>query len=332
MALLLMDGFDIGDTAVKWPQSAQGGSSSTTTRFGTGRSFLLNNFVYQLYKVVTTSTTLYMGAAVRISAADTNVFMGLGADWQTSPFTHHNLRITGNTTLALYTGNTLLTTYTHTSAFPGGWFYFELGGTLATSGGTAIVRIDGATVINFTGNTKSGGTSTSFDHVTLKGDNSGGKYVDDVYVCDGTGSSPYNTFLGEVRVHSITPSAAGSSTQWTPDTGSNYARVNEIPYSASNYIQSSTVGQRDTYTMTDLPANTGTVLAVQNNIMAKKTDATVVGVKTALKSGASVYYGSTYNLSSNDTVYSDLRTTDPNTATAWTSAGVNALEAGIEVA
>jgi hypothetical protein len=97
-------------------------------------------------------------------------------------------------------------------------------------------------------------------------------------------------------------------------------------------VTSSTVGQRDTYVLTDLPATVGTVYAVQNNVIAKRADATFVSLKPALKSGASVYYGTTVSLGVSDSVLQDLRTIDPSTAVSWTASGVNALESGFEVA
>ena len=194
------------------------------------------------------------------------------------------------------------------------------------------MRINGATIINFSGSTRASGTDTTFDQFALYRAPGTSTAWDDLYICDDSGSAPYNNFLGEIRVYSLSPTGAGSSTQWTPDSGSNYARVNEVPYSAANYVQSGASGQRDTYVMADLPASVGAVLAVQNNVIAKRTDASPVSVKPAIKSGASVYYGSPIALTTNDTTLTDLRITDPNTSAAWTAGGVNALEGGFEVA
>lgn len=329
MALLFMDGFEAADAPLKWPLT-YGGLTSTTTRFNTGRSWQVNNYTYYLSRNIPASTAVYFGAAIRVPAADSTQLLALGADNGT--FVHLNIRITGTTTLALYSGNTLLGSYNHTSAFPGNWYYYELGGTVATSGGTATVRLDGTTVISFTGNTKTGGTSSNIDMVRVQGDNSGGKYVDDVYVCDGTGAAPHNTFLGDVKVTSLVPNAAGASTQFTPSTGANYTTVDELPYSATDYVSSGTSGQRDTYALTDLAATAGTVYGVQSNIIAKKTDAAPIALKPAVKSGASVYYGTTGNLSSNDSILIDTRMTNPATGAAWSITEVNSLEAGFEVA
>jgi hypothetical protein len=108
--------------------------------------------------------------------------------------------------------------------------------------------------------------------------------------------------------------------------------VDELPYSATDYVTSGTTGNRDTYTLTDLPATVGTIFAVQNNVIAKKTDATNIALKPAVRSGGTVYYGTATNLSTSDATLMDLRTADPATAVSWTATNVNALEAGFEVA
>ena len=43
--------------------------------------------------------------------------------------------------------------------------------------------------------------------------------IDDLYICDGTGSAPHNTFLGDCRVDTLLPTADGTAQQWTPSTG-----------------------------------------------------------------------------------------------------------------
>jgi hypothetical protein len=214
------------------------------------------------------------------------------------------------------------------------WYFIEVKANINSTTGNVIVKINGQQVINFTGNTKNGGTANTIDAVELirAVDQDGNNTYDDFYICDGTGSAPYNTFLNEIRIHALTPNAAGSSTQFTPSAGANYTAVDELPYSATDYVSSGTVGFRDTYQLSDLPAGAGTVYAVQNVIIAKKTDAATIALRPAIKSGASVYYGTSAFLGGSDWAIQDLRTTDPNTSVSWTASGVNALEAGFEVA
>jgi hypothetical protein len=325
MALLFMDGFDLGDfTAKGWT----GGGTSASTRFGVGRS-LANPGMIRF----TASSQVFVGYAVQMGGYSSN-FNGYRFALHTDNGTTTHLRLYFNPTVQLYRNDgTLLASGTMpANANPiNSWIYVEVSATIADAGGTCEVRVNGVTVINFTGDTRSGGTSTNIDSISQAQYDIGSVW-DDLYVCNSIGSAPHNTFLGEIRIHSLSPNAAGSSTQWTPDTGTNFSRVNEVPYSAANYVQSGTSGQRDTYLIADLPASAGSVLAVQNNVIAKKTDVAPISIKPAIKSGASVYYGTTTALTVGDTTTMDLRVIDPNTSSAWTPSGVNALEGGFEVA
>ena len=63
-----------------------------------------------------------------------------------------------------------------------------------------------------------------------------------------------------------------------------------------------------------------------------KSDATAGSSKLAVRSGGSMYYGSTRTLTTTYTGYYDLFETDPATAAQWLVANVNAMETGMEVA
>ena len=324
MALLFIDGFDVGDAGAKGWTS---GSSSTVTRFGVGRSLVQPGTL-----AFTPANKVFIGFAYKLDGY-TNNFNG----WLIAIYTTDgvmqlsvNIDITG---VILARSNSLaIATGTIPAPISGlGWNYFEISAYIHDTLGTCEIRINGQTIINYSGDTRASGSATQIGFLS-QNTYTVGKYYDDLYICDDSGSAPYNTFLGDVRVHTAVPNGAGSSTQWTPDSGANYSRVNEIPYSAANYTQSNTVGQRDTYAMGDLPAAVGTILAVQTNVVAKKTDAGTLNIKTALKSGASVYYGAIGVLSPNDATYRDLRIIDPATSGTWTASAVNSIEAGMEVA
>lgn len=330
MALLFMDGFDTADYATKWIYPGGNLASSTTTRFGTGRSIAFGGASTSgtLQKSFTAVSQIFAGIAVSSTSYGNGHFLRLFGD--SGATQHLGLQFVNATTLGLFRGSTQIATATVPNMAGGAWLYVEIMGTLSDTVGTCKVRVDGTEVINFSGDTKNAGTNSTIDAVILGSWT--GHTVDDFYICDSSGGAPYNTFLGDVRVVTLSPTAAGSSTQLTPDTGSNYARVNEIPYSASNYVSGSTPGLRDTYTIGDLPAGVATVHAVQHNIIAKRTSTGAIAVKPAIKSGASVYYGTTTSMTTSDVTISDLRITDPNTAAAWTVSGVNALESGLEIA
>lgn len=330
MAVLFMDGFDVFDAAAKWAVVSGTPTSQTTTRFSTGRALTLaGNPTAAIARAIPPCAQVFVGAAwySASSGANSTVFV-LRSDGGLT--THLQLWWNAaNTTLVLASG-TGTTLASVALALPTAWgSYIEMSATIATSGGTAEVRINGSTVLTFTGNTRNGGTSTNIDTIALTGTFvSGNANVDDLYVCDGTGAAPFNTFLGDTQVLTLSPTGAGSATQMTPDSGANYARVNEIPYSAANYVHTGTSGNTDTYAMADLPSAANVAQAVQSCTVVKKTTSGPVHVKTALKSGASTYAGVSTLIRTNDTTVTDIWTTDPATSSAWTIAAVNALEAG----
>ena len=336
MALLFMDGFDVGDFTTKWV--AVSSASSTTTRFNSGRSMLLDNYNNRLEKSFSASSEVYFGAAIMYSNATFRDPISI--DNSTISFygdsgTVRHVSITTNSLgqWVAYRGTTQIG-ITAPQLVAGIWNFVEVRVSISDTVGRCVLNINGTTLIDFTGDTKNAGTNTTVDKVRLSGiSNFGtGQYYDDLYICDSTGSAPYNTFLGDTRVVTISPTSAGSTTQLTPDSGSNYARVNEIPYSSANYVSGSTPALRDTYTMSDLPANVATIYGVQNNVVAKRTSTGAIAIKPAIKSGAGVYYGSQTPVITTDVTYSDLRTSDPNTSAAWTVSGVNNLESGLEIA
>ncbi len=336
MALLWMDGFDAGDCNAKgyvgsWQAT---GSSSPNTRYGTGRWAAIvavgNVTVYK--SLATPVNKIYTGfawASNAINAAGSRPRMGIGGDGGGN--THLSITF-NNGNVNLYRGDFATFITSATGNFAVNTFYFmEISATIHDTTGTCEIRINGNTIINYTGDTRNGGGST-IDKVfftALSGDN---LYIDDFYICDDSGSAPHNNFLGDVRVYTMSPSAAGNSTQFTPSTGANYTTVDEIPYSTSDYVTAVAPTTKDTYTMSDLPASAATIFGVQTNVIAKKTDAGAISLKPIVRSGSTDYSGTTTSLSPTVATISDLRYQDPATSTAWTAGGVNAMETGMEVA
>jgi hypothetical protein len=223
---------------------------------------------------------------------------------------------------------TQLATYTIPTSVQNRWVYYEVYFKIADSGGRCLVKMDGVTVIDFTGDTKNAGTSTNVAMVNFGGTGgSTASFIDDVYVCDGLGSRN-NTFLGEVRVLPMVTTGAGSSTQFTPTSGSNWDTVNDTG-TDTTYNSSFTPGQRDTYNVTDV--SVATVVGVQTSTRVKKLDVGSGLIKPAIKSGSTVAYGTTQSALSTAYTYLDLWETDPNTSAAWTQSAINALEIGAEI-
>jgi len=124
----------------------------------------------------------------------------------------------------------------------------ELYAKIAASGGVLQVRVNGATVLTFNGNTKK--TANSFVNLQMLCAAGGGAhYFDDFYMLDTTAPAPLNTFLGNGRIQTDGPNADSASTglnQWafTTPQGTDYGNAANIPANAAQFNSSSTVGQR----------------------------------------------------------------------------------------
>ncbi len=365
MSLLFIDGFDAKDTLTKWqhyfPSGPGGLSYGATTRFGTGYAVSTaptDSGGYGVIRTFTASSQVFVGAAVQSGYGGFNYgppFHILAGD-QSATF--HLYLMTNNLgAVQLWRGDghsgsisypqwvpngTMLATSSNGVLNPSIWRYVEMSATIDSSVGTVQVRVDGTQVINFTGNTRNGGTSATIDtfminslslyYTTFNIFYPGSPVYDDLYVCNSLGSTN-NTFLGDVRVQTLMPNAAGSSTQLTP-TGSanNYANVSEVPDNIATYNASSTIGQRDTYALPDLLATTGSVFGVQQIMTAMRADAGSGSIKTAQKSGATISYGPVRSLGAAPNTYVEMYEQNPATSSAYTVSQVNGLEAGAEIA
>jgi hypothetical protein len=227
----------------------------------------------------------------------------------------------------------------------GAWNYLEcFSGPLNATTGHVIVRVNGATVIDFTGNTLGGGTVDDtpgpLQYISVYVTSIAGQLntnpVDDLYICTDAGSAPYNGFLGDCKVETLIPSNNGTFSQLLGSDGNstdNYQLVDEQPPAVADYVGSATVGQRDTYAFTDLVTTSGTVHAVQTMAYALKSDAGTGNIKTVqrLGSGTERVSSSIALPSTAGWVTAGPQTTDPAGA-AWTIGNVNASEFGVEVA
>lgn len=327
MALLFMDGFDAGDAAQKW-NTVVGGSSNTDTRFSVGRSWNLSSTGDALTLTFGQKSQIFLGFALKCVSVANGRFLDIKSD--SGATTHLSLAFPTSTSIDLMRGTSTVIASASLSQ-PLTWgTYIELSATVADAGGTCVVKANGVTLINFTGDTKNAGTGSWVDTITIiKATGfTPNIFVDDFYLCDSIGSAPYNTFLGDVRVHTVVPTGAGSSTQFTPSSGANYTTVDELPYSAADYVYG-TAGQQDLYATSDLPGGTGVIYGVQTNAVVKKTDAGNISARSAVKSGATTYYGTTTVIGTSDQVVTRIDQTNPATASAWTSGEVNGIEIGI---
>jgi hypothetical protein len=339
MALLFMDGFDGGDMSSKWTSGNLG--ANATTRFGTGRS--LSGSFASMTKTIPATSQIFVGYATMFNGGNHSVIMALYGDSGTVAHLalYHN---TSTYQLELrrgtnWNGGTLLGTTT-TRLFPNCWNYVEISATISDTVGSVQVRLNGSTTpeITFSGDTRNGGVSTNIDmlYFSTWGDigngGVGSGFIDDVYIADATGTTN-NTFLGDVRVHSLAPTGNGTDSGLTGSDGNqvnNYLLANTMPVQTTTYNGAQFAG-RDTYQMADLPATVANIFAVQNNVSAAKNNNNSAVAKSVLRLGGNFYYSSQLGITTAYRDYPVLYELNPNSGITWTAADVNGAESGLEV-
>lgn len=327
MALIEFHGNAASDHALHWVGA---GASAYTHRGGAayGTPWTIPNSS-TMSRAYTPMTKVFMGWAWT-SANFTSISMSLCSD---SNVTQQITVVQTSSAITIRRGNAggaVLGTFNFTS-IPTLWYHIQVEAVIDDSAGVVKVRLNDQEVLTYSGDTKFGTGNSTIDGVWFSQSGNSSGSVCDYWICDDTGSAPFNTYLGDLRVTKHRPSAAGTTTQFTPDSGSNYARVNEAPYSAVNYVSSVTSGHKDTYAMDDLPASISTVYALKVSAVAKNPDGGTPQLRTVVRTNSTDYANATYtNLGGSDSVITNIWTQNPNTSASWTPTQVNAMEAGMQ--
>lgn len=227
----------------------------------------------------------------------------------------------GTTATVLGTGTQVLATGSH--------YYIEAKVTIDDTGGVAIVRVDEITDINLsTQDTRNGGNAT-LDTIDFVINTGTGQRIDDIYVCDTTGSSPTNTFLGRIRVETLFVTT-DNAVAFTPLSSTNASNVDEVQMdSDTTYNSSASTGQVDTFNHGSLSSTPSTVHAAIVSATMRKDDATVQTVRTKLISGATTSNGTSQSPATAYQRVQNMYLTDPNDG-AWTATTINATKIGYE--
>lgn len=157
--------------------------------------------------------------------------------------------------------------------------------------------------------------------------------VDDLYVCDGTGTIN-NSFLGDVGVQCLFPSAGGQVDNFTPNpsTDHNWQCVSENPPDDdSTYVSSSVAGTIDLYKITQLPSGSEQVVAVQIVACGRKDDTNTRVLGIGFGDGSSHVFDTGWALGTSYQMYTQPYDQDPITNSAWTVSSVNSGQIGVKV-
>jgi hypothetical protein len=346
MALLFCDSFDHYSSAQagrKWTEIHSSIVINTTNgRRSTGSLRNDNSTTRYARKTLgTNAATLIVGFAIKITGGITTagyIFaMGdAGADQMT-------LLINTDATISVRRSTTNVATSAAALNVSGAYQYLEFK-VVHSATGSYEVRLNGSNILSASGvdttsTTNNYANQISFFHRAtnaLTGFGAGTSVdIDDVYVCDGTGSAN-NDFLGDVRVDAFLPNGNGNSSQLVGSDGNstdNYLLVDESPATDNtDYVESSTVSNKDTYSFANMAHTPATINGVQINLQAVKTDAGFRSMQPVIRSGGSDTDGAARALGTSYLILSEIAETDPNTAAAWTQSGFDNAEFGAKVA
>lgn len=216
------------------------------------------------------------------------------------------------------------------------WHHIEMKATArSNTTGNVEVRLNSCPIIK-ADSVKTSSTSNYYTRVSI-GDtrsveSSGGSRFESFYVCDATGSVN-NDFLGPSYAEVLFPN--GDDTVNFATTGNTSNHFENVGYSdamwTSDYIEDSTTGNRDIFTLEDVSYNYPTVHGVLGSVLCE-------GISSGQNYHIVVDSNGTETESSNLAAAVSTNATgqfivelDPDTSNAWTPATLNAAKMGIEL-
>ena len=223
-------------------------------------------------------------------------------------------------------------------AAPGVWHLVEARYKPSNASGVLELYLDGTQVINFAGDATNGLEDVLALGLCLEEGSgigsSGDAHVFDDWVVNDTAGAVNNGRPNNGAVLLLSPTGAGSSTQLTrggTDSGANWSQVEEVPPSDADYVQSSTIAQRDLYALANMPGPASVVHSVSVIARAREEISGIGQIGLTRKSGATITEAPAVPLESTYRFYNALLETNPETSLAYTVTSIDAMEAGVTV-
>jgi hypothetical protein len=334
MALLDAEGFEITSQTVLSSSGQQftGTFTFTTTNrhidyAGNGGAKALQypgngNWYSRSVGTSAAEVTMYQYHNVSWPASSSNAY---GVEFQLAGQQQCFLNFGFDGYLRLYQGGSILDVSTAT--FPRGVGLWVEMYCVAANAGTMIVKINGVTFINFSGDTQRE-ASPGWDRIRTYAGSGATMIIDDVYIWDTQNSMPY----GSEEYIVLLPPTSDVSVALTRSAGAaNYETVDENPFSASDYNEGTSATLEDIYGHSGLPW-TPTSIAFVGVAFYGSRDGTLTTWTPLIDSGTKDY-GSAFAPGASGTSALDYQfwEVDPNTASAWAAAAVNATDFGAKV-
>jgi len=337
MAILFIDGFDFYTTATiasRWSVSGSPTFVSGAGRFG-GQGLRVGATNVGIFRDIGSNLQSgILGFAFRWNDSVRPNTVELCSLWDTTTM-QLGVRIATNNDLIIHRNGNVLQTIVGGYPNDVSWHYFEIKWKIinSTASGDIEIKIDGITVL--TGSAALDTQETANAYATRYRLFAGGTGtaqtldIDDFYFKNDV------TFIGERRVHTIFPDGNGNHSDFSGSDGNsvnNFQLVDENPPNGdTDYVESSTATQRDTYSFANLPTGVIDIRAVQINAYSRKTDAGTREIALTTRLGGTNYDGATKPLSSSYENISELAEVRPSDLAAWTLSDVNGAEFGFKV-
>lgn len=290
-----------------------GGTSNTGGRFSTG-SIILNNTAQTLVKNVPSASSYATGFVFRISSNTGNAFWGC----RESATVHLQMSVSTSTgRIQILRNGTLLASGGLVSLNVN--YAFHILFTINDTTGSIQVWQDDVEIINQSNIDTRNGGSGIVDNFYFTQSGGGNTEFSEIYINDTTGSAPNNTVWLGYRIEARIPNAAGNYAQWTPLSSTNVSNVDEQRNDGdTTYNSSSTAGQKDSFQFSAITPTTGSVMAVQHRIVARKDDGGTRTIRPIQRQSSTDYNGTSVNLTTSYAAYTEIYETNPATAAAFT--------------
>ena len=155
--------------------------------------------------------------------------------------------------------------------------------------------------------------------------------IDDLYILDGSGSAPWNDFLGDVEIGVIRPNGVGDQDDFTPSgAATNWEAIDDTtPDDDTTHNAGASVGMKDLVQMEDVSLTSG-IFGAQFLVSAKRSNDGLASMVPILKQSGVEYPGTEWALG--NTYHYRLREIYENSpgGAAWTPTILNAIQAGYE--
>lgn len=341
MAVLWMDGFELGSAGAIWNRyEYQGDGINAVIAGRTNQGLDCGNGSFGK-AIGTQNGIIHVAYAMYFSFFSGHDILKIFSPGYPSDSTPHiSIHCTASGTFEIWRGST--TTGTLLGTVPalitaGFWVHFEWKILIHASAGSVELKLNEISEFSLTGVNTKGGTTNGSGVVWFGARPDGGGFLqmyrlDDYLIANTDNPYPVGGWYGNTKIEALLPSGNGDVIGWTGFNDSNYKNVDESAHNSdTDYNYASTTNTSDLYQMGNMSDPSGSVRAVQLTYVARKDDALPRVTAPLLKTGGTVYAGGNDSLTTSYVHYYETWQFNPNTSDYFTVSEVNALQAGIQV-